>query len=436
MKRVSILGLNSLGLSLAILAAESGYDVFCFDSDAGRSLRINNGDPALINPELYRCLVNAMQRKNLKITEHLEYADCFVITVPVGLKKNARIDLSPLTLALDRINARIMPGNLIIIQSTLPVGTVEKLACYLEEISGLQRSNSFYMAHCPERDVEKPSFKDIVENDRVIGGICQKSGEVALNFYAKFIKGFLHLTDDKTAEMIKLVANSVQDIQIAFANQIAAMCASTHINPAHVVELANSYSSVPLILPSSVSETNTGIVDPYFLIQRFPEHSQLLQIARDINIAKPNQIIDRLLAKVEECRNFDYNKPRVLALGLATKANLANIEDSVALVIAKELAHKKDLFDFVVHDPYVQQSIIGEHAITLTHDLHRALASADIVLVLVKHWQFINIPEEAFCNKTVLDSCGLLYDIQKKHAKDLLAGRAKSSTCSFENVIF
>jgi UDP-N-acetyl-D-mannosaminuronic acid dehydrogenase len=333
------------------------------------------------------------------------------------------------------ISKRLMPGNLIIVESTIPVGTTEKLAQFIEEASGLKFGLNFYIAHCPERGLPGKIFKELIENDRVIGGLCSKSTELAYYFYSKFVKGFLHITDDKSAEMVKLVENSSRDVQIAFANQIASICSVVGVDPYDVIELANKHPRVNVLSPTCGVGGHCISVDPQFLIEGFPKNSKLLKIAREINNQKPYQVIERLLTKIDELKDTGLERPKVLGLGVAFKPNVDDLRESPALKITQELMRKSDLFEFVTYDSYAKKEDLEKLEIPYATDLREAIKNADVILVLVRHKEFLLLPEAVFCEKIILDTCGLLHSIEKIKSDNLLTGK-HGSTCTFENISF
>ncbi|MFH1832038.1 MAG: nucleotide sugar dehydrogenase [bacterium] len=437
MKRVSILGLGYIGLPTAIIAAEAGYSVFGFDVDKVKVDKINAGNPPILENELKDRLAKSLRKNYFKISTNLEYADCFVITVPTPFKDHNKADLKYVFKAAEYIAERLMPGNLIILESTVPVGTTEKFALFIEEISGLKVNEDFFVAHCPERGIPGHLFKELIDNDRVIGGLNQKACNLAYLFYSRFVKGFLHITDDKTAEMVKLVENSSRDVQIAFANQVAAMCQATGIDPYHVIELANKHPRVNILSPACGVGGHCVAVDPWFLVESFPEHTQLLQVARAVNDEKPYKIVEEALLKVEELRDHGLERPKVLALGLAFKPNVDDMRESPALKIVQELMMKADRIDLIAYDPYVKKEDIQKAGIREISDFHKELRSADIVLILVKHDKFLVIPEEILSSKVIIDTCGILHDIQKRTSKSILGGVIRTKATSiFENITF
>ena len=425
MKRISVVGLGYIGLPTAIVAAQAGYDVFGFDTNKDKIDKINMGDSTIFEPELSDRLWYVLSKATFKAYKDLQYANCFVIAVPTPFNADKTANLSCVYSACESIAQRIMRGNLVILESTVPVGTTEKVAAKIEELSGLRVGVDFFVAYCPERVLPGKIFKELIANDRVIGGICQKSCELACLFYSKFAKGFLHITDDKTAEMVKLVENSSRDVQIAFANQIAAMCMQVGIDPFQVIELANRHPRVKLLSPGCGVGGHCIAVDPYFLIEQFQNETRLLQVARQINEHKPQQVIDQILYKVNELKELGVVRPNVLALGLTFKADVDDLRESPALQIAIALNnHSKD-FNFYAYDHNVSKETAKNLGLGFVSDVWKSIKLADIIVILVKHKEFHFIREDVFENKIVIDPCGFLHDIYAQQSKALLDGAVK-----------
>ncbi len=435
MKRISVVGLGYIGLPTAIVAAQAGYDVFGFDANKEKIDKINTGDSTIFEPEISDRLWNVLSKATFKAYKDLQYADCFIIAVPTPFNEDKTADLSFVFNASEVVAQRIMPGNLVVLESTVPVGTTEQVATKIEEISGLRVGVDFFVAYCPERVLPGKIFKELVDNDRVIGGTCQKACALARLFYSKFVKGFLHITDDKTAEMVKLIENSSRDVQIAFANQVAAMSLAAGIDPFQVIELANRHPRVKILSPGCGVGGHCIAVDPYFLIEQFPQDSRLLQAAREANEKKPAQVIQNVLSKVAELKELGVMRPNVLALGLTFKADVDDIRESPALKIALSLKNYRKDFDFYAYDHNVTKETSQRLGFEFIHDLWKSIKLADVVVILVKHKEFYFIREEVFANKSLIDPCGLLHDIYTRQATALLDGTMKPNG-KFENVIF
>ena len=272
MKKVSIVGLGYIGLPTAIIAAEHGFLVLGFDIDENKVDKINQGEETIVEPEVAAKLTHVISKETFKATKKLEAADYFIIAVPTPFSKKA--DLSYVFNAAKEIAKVLQKGNLVILESTVPVNTTIKLAEFLGKNSGLKKED-FFVAYCPERVLPGKIFKELIANDRVIGGINDESKELARSFYKSFVKGKIYLTDTKTAEMVKLVENSSRDVQIAFANQVAAMCEEVNINPFEVIDIANKHPRVNVLKPGCGVGGHCIAVDPWFLIESFSKNSTL-----------------------------------------------------------------------------------------------------------------------------------------------------------------
>jgi len=347
----------------------------------------------------------------------LHPAECFLIAVPTPFeetktkKEDKKADLTYVFSAAEKVATVLFPGNLVILESTVPVGTTAKLAKILEEKSGLKVGIDFFVAYCPERVLPGRIFQELIINDRVIGGLCQRSAELAREFYSKFVKGHLTLADDKTAEMVKLVENSSRDVQIAFANQLDAMCQKIGINPYRVIELANKHPRVNILNPGCGVGGHCIAVDPWFLIETFPKDSELLKTTRKINDNKPNQVIKDVLKKIDAIKENGISKPKLLVLGLTFKADVDDMRESPALKIAQELKKKKSLLELAVCEPNVISDSLREMGFANIKGLFEGVAWADLVLILVKHKEFYSIKELDLKDKDIVDYCGLLHEL-------------------------
>ena len=310
MKQVVIVGLGYIGLPTSILSAQSGYEVLGFDIDENKVLKIQNGDPTIVEPEINGRLLNVLKQKTFKAASKLQQADCFVIAVPTPFKEEKVADLSHVFDAAKSVANVLRKGNLVILESTIPVGTTQKVASFLEKESGFKTGVDFFVAYCPERVLPGKIFQELVSNDRVIGGINQNSAKLAKDFYSAFVEGELYLTDDKTAEMVKLVENSSRDVQIAFANDVASMAKNVGIDPYKLIELTNKHPRVNVLKPGCGVGGHCIAVDPWFLIESFPQETKLLQTARFINDARPNEIVGQVLIESKKFKKKG-RKPKV-----------------------------------------------------------------------------------------------------------------------------
>ncbi|MEX0940359.1 MAG: nucleotide sugar dehydrogenase [Candidatus Babeliales bacterium] len=416
MKKVCVIGLGYIGLPTSLIAAEYGFDVIGFDVDQDRVARINIADPVIEEPEIKEKLKNILAKKKFHATTKIQEADYFIIAVPTPFLKDKKADLSYVWDAVDSISLVLKKGAVVILESTVPVGATAQLAQKLEQKTLLKAGIDFFVAHCPERVLPGNIFHELVHNPRIIGGINEESVDQTKEFYKKFVKASLYLTNATTAEMVKLVENSSRDVSIAFANQIAAMAYKAGLNPFEVIELANKHPRVDILNPSCGVGGHCIAVDPWFLIETFPEQTQLLKAAREINDLKPLQVVKATKKSVEEWKkdNKNHMPCKVLILGLTYKPNIDDLRESPALQIAKQLSQDTDI-DLLICEPFVKNETIntlfGKYSISFKEGLEQS----NIILCLVNHTPFKIINSATISNKMILDYCGLLY---KPHIKN------------------
>lgn len=408
--KVCIMGLGYIGLPTAIIAAEHGLNVLGFDIDIQRVERINKCDPVIQEPEIFIKLNNVLTQGNFKASTTLEHADYFIIAVPTPFKEEKKADLSYVWKAATLLAPFIKQGTTIILESTVPVGTTDQLAKFLATKSNLKAGQDFFVAHCPERVLPGKIFFELIENTRVIGGINQESVHQAKLFYKEFVKGHLYLTNTTTAEMVKLVENSSRDTAIAFANQIASMAYSIGLDPFEIIELANKHPRVSILNPSCGVGGHCIAVDPWFLVETFPEQTKLLKAARIINDEKPAQVVSLTRNCINALQKKIDKKPCILALGLTYKPDIDDLRESPALTIVKKLSKYSDIQLLVCEPNIATQQLEQSLDNTAIVSLKDGIEKADIILCLVKHKQFRDLKEEHLSHKKILDFCGLMYE--------------------------
>jgi UDP-N-acetyl-D-mannosaminuronic acid dehydrogenase len=424
MKKISIVGLGYIGLPTALVAANSNLIAHSlivngFDIDKSKIKSINNGICPIQEPGMQELLSQVLETGRFKASCKLESADCFVIAVPTPFTENKEPDLQYVLQVTKVISKQLKKNNTIILESTVPVGTTQKLAQLIKKESGLQAGTDFFLAYCPERVLPGKIIHEIIHNDRVIGGVTTQSAERAREFYKKFVTGTCYMTDDKTAEMVKLVENSTRDIEIALANQIAQMCEASQINPFNVINLANKHPRINLLQPGCGVGGHCIAVDPWFLIKSFQKETSLLQAARDINDQRPYEIIKLVVSRARKFVKEEKRKPKVLALGLTFKPNTDDTRQSPALLITQELGKRENMLELEVYDPLVKSSLRrgfgGQDAGKENKNLIEKFMQADIILTLVKHAFFeqklspheLDFHNISLHNKIVIDTCGL-----------------------------
>lgn len=406
MKKVCVVGLGYIGLPTSIILAESGYDVVGFDINIEKVRAINNEDPVIQEPEIFPRLKNAMREASFRATAVVEQADYFVIAVPTPITAEKKADLSYVWASGISIADVLKKGDVVILESTSSVGTTEKLAQLLYEKTGLRPLKDFFIGYCPERVLPGNIFYELVYNDRVIGGLDNASSEKIAEFYRFFVKGELIKTDAKTAEMVKLVENSSRDVEIAFAHQVASMAHQVGINPYELIAIANRHPRVNILTPRCGVGGHCIAVDPWFLIESFPEQSTLLKMARNVNDKKPHEVVTFVKSLVDEFILANKRPCKVAVLGLTYKPNIDDLRESPALEIAHFL-EKDQAIVLMVADPNVSRKNLPNELQGKFFTYEHAIESADIVLLLVAHDQFKDINWNLLLDKKLIDFSGL-----------------------------
>jgi UDP-N-acetyl-D-mannosaminuronic acid dehydrogenase len=438
MKKISIVGLGYIGLPTALIVANKNLQVFGFDIDKEKIKKIKDGISTISEPGAQELLSQAISQKKLVVSNKLKSADCFIITVPTPFKampcakEKNQADLSYVFQAATEISKKIKPGNLVILESTVPVGTTKNVTKLIQSQSKLKAGIEFFIAYCPERVLPGKIFSELIYNDRIIGGMCEKSTDRAKNFYKLFVKGTCHTTDAATAEMIKLVENSSRDVQIAFSNQVAQMCETRNIDPFEVIELANKHPRINLLLPGCGVGGHCIAVDPWFLIEKFPKSTTLLRESRKINNKKPYIVIKNILKAAKNFVKKYKKQPHVLVLGLTFKPDVGDIRQSPALFISKVLSKWGKLFHMKVHEPMISKEFIKEAGLTAVENINLAVKKADIIVSLVKHKQFRKIDQKNILHKIIIDPCHLFCTKRgtKNEAAFLNKRESKRTLCS------
>lgn len=402
MKNVCMIGLGYIGLPTAIVAADHGFRVIGYDIDPERVRRINEHEMVMVEPEIDHKLQEALYSGRFRAQTNPAAATYFVIAVPTPHTQDKKADLSHVFHAARAIAPFLQKDNVVILESTVPVGTTEQLAKLLEELTGLKAGQDFFCAHCPERVLPGKIFYELTHNARIIGGINERSAEQAQRFYERFVKAPLFITSAATAEMVKLVENSSRDVGIAFAHEVAALATAAGLDPYEVVALANKHPRVRILQPRCGVGGHCIAVDPWFLIETFPAQSRLIKMARQVNDDQPERVYKRIMAAAKECAT--KKRCKVLILGLTYKPDIDDLRESPALAIAKRCARQRTI-ELLVCDPYVADKELGLEQI----DFQKGLAVADLVVCLVSHKLFKIQIESIRAHENVLDACGLLY---------------------------
>lgn len=419
MKEICVVGLGYIGLPTSSLLATKGHDVIGVDVSKKVVETINKGEIHIQEPELDILVKSAVHSGRLRASNEPEESDIFVIAVPTPFKGGNEPDLSYIESAVRSIAPYIRAGNLIILESTSPVGTTEIISKWLseerEDLCFPRRGaiiapdtemsrKQIYIAHCPERVLPGHILRELVENDRIIGGVDEKSTEKATKFYETFVSGEILKTDSRTAELAKLTENTYRDVNIALANELSLICDKLNTDVWDLIRLANHHPRVNILFPGPGVGGHCIAVDPWFIISSAPEESKLIRAARERNLDKPHYVVEKTLEKASRLKN-----PKVACLGLSYKPDIDDLRESPAVQIVEELASHKDISILAV-EPHItelpknmQKTLNVEYA-----TLSAALEEADIILCLVAHKNFKNIDLKFQKEKIILDYCGLL----------------------------
>lgn len=396
-RSVCVVGLGYIGLPTASMLGTKGYQVTGVDVSQHVVDTINKGEIHIVEPDLDLLVKSAVNAGNLKATLEPVKADVFIIAVPTPFKDNYVPDLSYVEQASRAIAPFIEKGNLVILESTSPVGTTEGSVAAILAETGLNVGEDVFVAHCPERVLPGRILIELIQNDRIVGGINQKSTTLAAEFYREFVSGQVLETDAKTAELSKLTENSFRDVNIAFANELSLICDKENIDVWDLISLANRHPRVNILQPGPGVGGHCIAVDPWFIIHRNPKQAKLIRAAREVNDSKPDWVISKIVEKASK-----FKKPTIAILGLAFKANVDDLRESPAVEITEKLINL-DLADVIVCEPNISQ-----HKIFQLSSLDEALEKADILVVLVDHAEFLDLSAAKLSEKIVIDTRGII----------------------------
>tara|TARA_R100000935_G_scaffold36196_1_gene56925 strand:+ start:22024 stop:23232 length:1209 start_codon:yes stop_codon:yes gene_type:complete len=394
---VVMMGLGYIGLPTAALISSRGLQVTGVDIREEVVETINQGKIHIVEPDLDGLVHHVVSKGNLKAATAPVTADVYLIAVPTPFKGDHVPDISYVSSAARNIIPTLHEGALVILESTSPVGTTEKLQ-HLIFAERPELKGKIYIAYCPERVLPGNILHELKHNDRAIGGIDEASTQKAISFYKHFVVGELHPTNAKTAEMVKLVENASRDNQIAFANELSIICDKAGINVWDMIALANKHPRVNILRPGTGVGGHCIAVDPWFIVSEFPEESQVIRKAREVNNFKTEWAIEKVKNTALQFK-VDNNRDAVIAcMGLAFKPDIDDLRESPALYLTESL--EKANFNVLRVEPNIE----SEDTMAL-HGIPGAIEKADIVVFLVAHNEFKNviIPQ----NKIVIDFVGL-----------------------------
>jgi UDP-N-acetyl-D-mannosaminuronic acid dehydrogenase len=412
---VSMIGLGYIGLPTAAMFAARRTRVIGVDVNQQAVDTINQGRIHIVEPELDMIVRSAVAEGFLRATTKPEPAQAFLIAVPTPFRGDHEPDVSYVRAAAESIAPVLQPGNLVVLESTSPVGTTEQLVGWLAAARPDLRFPSqghtevdVNVAYCPERVLPGHVVRELVENDRIIGGLTPRCSERAVALYRIFVQGELLVTNARTAEMCKLTENSFRDVNIAFANELSVICDKLQINVWELIRLANHHPRVKILQPGAGVGGHCIAVDPWFIVDKTPEQARLIRTARMVNDDKPGWVVGKVMEAIgDKVRAGRRAEDLTVALmGLAFKPNIDDLRESPALHIVESLVPSARS-RFLIVEPNVGKApaSLGDIALSSTSE---AVAQADIVVLLVAHKEFADIRQSLRPDQLVIDAVGLL----------------------------
>lgn len=413
-EKVSVVGLGYIGLPTAAIIASRGMNVIGVEVNQNAVDTINAGKIHIVEPDLDIVVRSVVSTGNLRAVTVAEPADVFMVAVPTPFihseDDSHQPDLNYIKAAAITIAPVLEKGNLVILESTSPVGTTEKLAAWLAEArpdltfpQDKADAADINVAHCPERVLPGHILQELVSNDRVIGGMSKACSEKAVELYRTFVRGECIVTTARTAEMAKLTENSFRDVNIAFANELSVISDKLKINVWELIKLANRHPRVNILNPGPGVGGHCIAVDPWFIVDSCPEEAKLIKQARLTNDHKPHYVIEQIIHAADE-----FKRPVIACLGLSFKADIDDLRESPALQIVEQLA-EKNIGQLIAVEPNIQSlpTDLQEKGVKFTN-LDAALEVANVVVILVDHREFKAADKSNFATKVVIDTRGIL----------------------------
>lgn len=395
--KICVIGLGYIGLPTASLLGTKGFKVHGVDVSQHVVDTINDGKIHIVEPDLDIMVKSAVNVGNLKAGIEPVEADIFIIAVPTPFKGEYQPDLSYVESATQMISPYVKPGNLVILESTSPVGTTDEVVGRILKENGHDIDKDVYVAHCPERVLPGRILVELVENDRIVGGINPQATNKAVEFYKTFVRGEVLPTDSRTAEMAKLTENSSRDVSIAFANELSLICDKEGINVWELISLANRHPRVNILKPGPGVGGHCIAVDPWFIVARDPENSKIIKMARLVNDAKPEWVVNKV-----KCRAEKFKHPVIGCLGLAFKADVDDLRESPAVDIVRQLK-AENVGEILISEPNLEK-----HTEFDLLPCEEVIRKSDIILLLVDHKEYKVIKSMELSEKVLIDTRGIM----------------------------
>tara|TARA_Y100000748_G_scaffold302963_1_gene306725 strand:+ start:1688 stop:2926 length:1239 start_codon:yes stop_codon:yes gene_type:complete len=402
-QKVCVIGLGYIGLPTAALISNNGYTVVGYDNDLSKVELINKGIAPIEEPGLQSMITSSVERNLLKAFSEPIPSDIYIICVPTPFTKKGKIpqpDVTFIFSAIEKIAPFLKANDILILESTSPVGTTNEIYDTLKKYE--VDVNTLHVAYCPERVLPGNIMKEIVSNDRIVGGVNNSATRQVATFYRNFVKGAVLETDAKTAELCKLTENSFRDVNIAFANELSLICANEDIDVWNLIDLANHHPRVNILSPGVGVGGHCIAVDPWFIVARDQHNSPLIRTAREVNDNKIKWAFDQIVTASKKIKLNENSKLTVGCFGLSFKPNVDDLRQSPALDVAKKLL--KNNFKVLAVEPNIKA-----HSSFDLVDADYAIKHSDILVLLVKHDQFLE-PRlfKKIKNNGAIDFCGIL----------------------------
>ncbi len=395
---VTVLGLGYIGLPTASILATKGFRVHGIDVRKDVIDIINQGEIHIKEPDLDILVRSAVNSGQLRAFDVPQKADVFMICVPTPIRPDHGADMGYVEEAARAIRPLVEKGNLIILESTSPPGTSEEIVLKHAVPAGMKVGRDVYVAHCPERVLPGRILLEVIQNDRVVGGITDECTERAKEFYEAFVSGNVLATTARVAELTKLIENSYRDVNIAFANELSVIAERLDVDAWEVIELANRHPRVDILNPGPGVGGHCISVDPWFLITAMPDVTPLIHTARKVNLSKPHHVVERV-ARLASA----LSKPVIGCLGLTYKADVDDIRESPAVEVVRELKDRQ-IGEILVCDPLLDETRYSELPLS---SLDNVLDRAHILVLLTDHRPFRNIRRPLLQEKILVDTRGI-----------------------------
>jgi UDP-N-acetyl-D-mannosaminuronic acid dehydrogenase len=407
-EKICVVGLGYIGLPTAAVFAQSGIKVIGVDINEANIEIINSGKAHIVESDLDELLHKVVKNGSLRASLVAEEADAFLIAVPTPFKGDHQPDLSYVEAATRAIAPFVRAGSLVVLESTVPPGATEQMVAWLEEERPDLKEQggagvAYFAAHCPERVLPGRVLIELIENDRIIGGITPNCSKRAQALYSIIVDGECVITKARTAELAKLTENSYRDVNIAFANELSMICDKLDINVWELISLSNRHPRVNILQPGAGVGGHCIAVDPWFIVDAVPDEAKIIKAAREINDSKPHWVIEKIKKAVA---GTGKAKPVIACFGLAFKPDIDDLRESPALKITKAIS-ELGIGDVIAVEPNINTQVasLRDMGVSLV-DMNEALEQADVIVLLVAHTSFNSLDKEKIASKAVIDCYG------------------------------